>query len=49
VNSEICRLLGGHRSGIQDHYVQRNPKMVAPACDAVYAHYFGAVANIVAA
>jgi integrase len=39
VNSEICRLLGGHRCGIQDHYVRRNPKMVAPACDAVYAHY----------
>jgi integrase len=40
VNSEICRLLGGHRCGIQDHYVRRNPKMVAPACEAVYAHYF---------
>jgi integrase len=41
VNSEICRLLGGHRCGIQDHYVRRNPKMVAPACDAVRDHYFG--------
>ncbi|HEV2294120.1 MAG TPA: tyrosine-type recombinase/integrase [Tepidisphaeraceae bacterium] len=39
VNSEICRLLGGHRCGIQDHYVRRNPKMVAPACEAVRRFY----------
>ena len=41
VNSQICSLLAGHRSGIADHYVKRNPKMVAPACEAVYRHYFG--------
>jgi integrase len=45
VNSEICRLLGGHRCGIQDHYVRRNPKMVQPACNAVHAHYFAENAN----
>jgi len=32
-----ARLLAGHRSpGLQDSYVLRNPKIVAPACDAVY-------------
>lgn len=40
VNSQICSLLAGHRSGISDHYVMRNPRMVAPACQAVHAHYF---------
>lgn len=40
VNSQICSLLAGHRSGIADHYVKRHPKMVAPACEAVYNHYF---------
>jgi len=30
----------GHRSGISDHYVKRNPKMVAPAAEAIHRHYF---------
>jgi integrase len=30
----------GHRSGISDHYVKRNPKMVAPASAAIHRHYF---------
>lgn len=35
-----ARLLAGHRSpGLQDSYVLRNPKIVAPACDAVYKAY----------
>lgn len=41
VNSQICSLLAGHRSGIADHYVKRNPKMVAPACEAIHRCYFG--------
>jgi integrase len=40
VNEKLCALLLGHRSGISDHYVKRNPQMVAPACQAVYNRYF---------
>lgn len=39
VNSQLCKLLAGHRSGMDDHYVKRNPKMVAPACAAVFSKY----------
>jgi integrase len=35
VNKQLCDVLAGHRSGISDHYVKRNPKMVAPACEAI--------------
>jgi len=41
VKVEIYRVLSGHRSGIDDHYIKRNPQAVKPATDAVYAHYFG--------
>ena len=41
VKVEIYRVLSGHRSGIDDHYVKRNPQAVKPATDAVYACYFG--------
>lgn len=33
-------LLAGHRTGMPDHYVQRNPRMVKSACDAVEQYYF---------
>jgi integrase len=39
VNSDLCKILRGHACGIDDHYVKRNPKMVAPACAAVRAKY----------
>jgi integrase len=45
VTSDLCKLLVGHRSGMADHYVQRNPKMVAPACEAIYQHYFATEAK----
>ena len=35
------KLLAGHRVGISDAYVKRNPLMVADACDAIERHYFG--------
>jgi integrase len=40
VDERTCKLLAGHSSGISDHYVKRDPSMVAPACDAVRAAYF---------
>jgi len=40
VSFDLCRLLAGHRCGIADKYVKRQPGMVAPACLAVYEHYF---------
>ena len=41
VNQQLIALLLGHRTGIGDHYVKRNPKMVAPACEAVRSLYMG--------
>jgi len=42
VDEKLARLLAGHRShGLQDNYVERNPAIVEPACDAVYMNYFG--------
>jgi integrase len=41
VTADLCKLLTGHRCGISDHYVMRKPSMVAPACDAIRAAYFG--------
>ena len=35
VNPDLCKLLVGHRCGLQDNYV-RQPRIVAPACVAVY-------------
>jgi integrase len=35
VTSNLCQLLVGHRSGLQDNYVKRKPTMVAPACLAI--------------
>jgi integrase len=40
VDEKYSRLLAGHRShGLQDNYVQRNPGLVSPACEAVYQAY----------
>jgi len=33
------KILLGHACGIDDAYLKRNPRMVADACDAIYAHY----------
>ena len=39
VTTSLCQVLVGHRSGMADHYVLRQPQMVAPACDAIHAAY----------
>ena len=40
VDDKWARLLAGHKApGLQDSYVLRNPKIVRPACDAVYTAY----------
>jgi integrase len=41
VEPTAINLLLGHRSGINDHYVKRRPRLVAPACAAVEKAYFG--------
>ena len=38
---DVCRLLAGYATGISDHYVKRRPQMVAAACAAIEAAYFG--------
>jgi integrase len=35
-----AQILAGHRTGIKDSYVKRNPKMVADACASIEKHYF---------
>ena len=40
VTDKFFAIAMGHRSGISDHYVKRNPKMVAPAAIAIHDHYF---------
>ncbi len=40
VEFEMARILAGHRTGVSDHYIKRNPKMVAAACRAIEEHYF---------
>lgn len=40
VDEKYARVLAGHKApGVQDKYVLRNPQIVKPACDAVYAAY----------
>jgi integrase len=39
-NSQHIAILMGQRSGIADHYLKRNPKMIAGACLAIRKHYF---------
>lgn len=40
VQFEHARILAGHRTGMSDHYLKRNPKIVAEACAAVERAYF---------
>lgn len=39
VKYEHARVLAGHRTGMSDHYVKRQPRMVEDACKAVYRAY----------
>ena len=41
VEEKHAKVLAGHRCGISDHYVKRNPGIVATACTAIEKHYFG--------
>lgn len=36
-----AKLLAGHKVGMPDHYIRRNPRMVEDCCAAIEAHYFG--------
>jgi len=36
-----AKMLAGHRVGIADHYLKRNPRMVADACHTIEEAYFG--------
>lgn len=36
-----AQILAGHKSGIKDSYIKRNPRMVQDACRAIELHYFG--------
>jgi len=36
----VARLLAGHRAGVSDHYLKRNPRMVEAACRAIERFYF---------
>lgn len=41
VSEKLSLLVEGHRAaGMSDHYVKRNPAMVAPACEAIHRAYF---------
>jgi hypothetical protein len=40
VPDKLFAIAMGHRSGISDHYVKRNPLMVQPACDAIHSAYY---------
>lgn len=35
-----AKLLAGHKVGMPDHYVRRNPKMVENCCRAIERHFF---------
>lgn len=41
VEVKHARVLAGHRSGMDDHYVKRVPRLVTAACEAVEQYYFG--------
>ncbi|MCK4624766.1 MAG: tyrosine-type recombinase/integrase [Phycisphaerae bacterium] len=41
VEEKHAKVLAGHRSGMTDHYVKRNPQTVAAACRAIEEVYFG--------
>lgn len=35
------KILAGHKAGIGDHYILRNPKMMEKVCKSIYREYFG--------
>lgn len=35
-----AQILAGHKTGMSDRYVKRNPMMVADVCEAIERHYF---------
>jgi len=41
VQFQTVQVLAGHRVGMSDHYVKRNPSLVADACKAIEKSYFG--------
>ena len=41
VKDRFAELLAGHKTGMKDKYVVRNPRVVLPATRAVYRRYFG--------
>jgi integrase len=41
VKDRFAELLAGHKTGMKDKYVIRNPRVVLPATRAVYRRYFG--------
>ena len=41
VDAATAQVLAGHRAGMKDHYVKRNPFMVEHACQAIEKTYFG--------
>jgi integrase len=41
--NDQAKMLAGHKlPGVSDHYLKRNPQMVATACAAIESHYFSA-------
>ena len=38
-DGRLANILAGHKCGMEDAYILRNPEIVAPACAAVYSHY----------
>lgn len=39
IDLNVCRLLAGHSVGMADHYIRRNPRMAAAACEAIAKAY----------
>jgi hypothetical protein len=38
-SERLSKVFAGHEAGMSDAYVRRNPAIVKPVCDAVYAKY----------
>lgn len=36
-----AKVLGGHRTGVSDHYLLRRPEFVRRACELIEREYFG--------
>jgi len=39
IDTRLCKIVGAHKTDIADKYVLRNPRMVKPACEAIYKAY----------